>query len=112
GAHGNHKLPYKATIALGPVKLDLAVEPMLNGRGEYVGAVVLWGVSTQQTIDALNEAQRQQRNDIEHLNANLQMVATATHEIESSIAEIARNAVNVAQAAEKARSASTESKTS
>jgi methyl-accepting chemotaxis protein len=39
-------------------------------------------------------------------------VATATHEIESSIAEIARNAVNVAQAAEKSRAASTESKTS
>lgn len=109
-AHGKHKLPYKATIALGPVKLDLAVEPMLNGRGEFVGAVVLWGVSTQQTIEALREAQRQQRDDIEHLNANLQMVATATHEIESSIAEIAKNAVEVSQAAEKSRIASGESK--
>jgi methyl-accepting chemotaxis protein len=109
--HGVHHLPHKATIPLGPVKLDLEVEPMLGARGEYIGAVVVWGVSTQQTIDALRQAQEVQRNDIEHLNGNLQMVATATHEIESSIAEIARNAVNVAQAAEKSRSASTDSKT-
>ena len=30
-----------------------------------------------------NKAQEAQRNDIEHLNGNLQMVATATHEIEA-----------------------------
>jgi hypothetical protein len=39
------------------------------------------------------------------------MVATATHEIESSIAEIAKMPWNVSQAAEKSRSASAESKT-
>lgn len=111
-AHGAHRLPHKSTIELGPVKLDLEVEPMTGAHGEYVGAVVLWGISTQQTIDALRQAQQSQRNDIEHLNGNIQMVATATHEIEASIAEIARNAVDVAQAAEKSRSASAESKTS
>ena len=109
--HGSHQLPHKATIPLGPVKLDLEVEPMTDRHGEYIGAVVVWGVSTQQTIDALRQAQESQRDDIEHLNGNLQMVATATHEIESSIAEIAKNAVDVAQAAEKSRTASTESKT-
>jgi methyl-accepting chemotaxis protein len=108
---GAHELPHKATIELGPVKLDLSVEPMTGAHGEYVGAVVIWGVSTQQTIEALRTAQEAQRNDIEHLNGNLQMVATATHEIESSIAEIARNAVDVSQAAEKSRTASAESKT-
>lgn len=107
---GLHQLPHKATIELGPVKLDLAVEPMLNERGEFVGAVVLWGVSTQQTIEALKAAQEAQRNDIDHLNSNLQMVATATHEIEASIAEIAKNAVDVAQAAENTRTASVASK--
>jgi len=109
---GKHELPHKATIALGPVKLDLNVEPMIDEQGEFIGAVVVWGVSTQQTIDALRAAQESQRNDIEHLNGNLQMVATATHEIESSIAEIARNAVDVSQAAEKSRTASAESKNS
>ena len=74
------------------MKLDLEVEPMIGEHGEYIGAVVLWGVSTQQTIEALRQAQEAQRSDIEHLNGNLQMVATATHEIESSIAEIAKNA--------------------
>jgi methyl-accepting chemotaxis protein len=106
-----HQLPHKATIALGPVKLDLEVEPMTGERGEFIGACVVWGVSTQGKIEALRSAQEAQRNDIEQLNGNLQMVATATHEIESSIAEIANNAVNVSEAAEKSRTASAESKT-
>jgi methyl-accepting chemotaxis protein len=108
---GAHQLPHKATIALGPVKLDLNDEPMLGQHGEYIGAVVVWGISTQQTIEALRGAQQAQRTDIEHLNGNLQMVATATHEIESSIAEIAKTASDVAQSAEKSRTASEESKT-
>jgi methyl-accepting chemotaxis protein len=110
-AHDRHRLPHKATIPLGPVKLDLDVAPMLDGRGEYIGAVVVWGISTQQAIETLKRAQESQRDDIEHLNGNLQMVATATHQIESSIAEIAKNAADVAQAAGKSRTASTESKT-
>jgi methyl-accepting chemotaxis protein len=85
---------------------------MKNERGEYIGAVVLWGVSTQQTIEALRHAQEAQRADIEHLDGNLQMVATATHEIESSIAEIAKNAASVAEAAEQSRMATSESKSS
>jgi hypothetical protein len=110
-SHSTHKLPRKATIALGPVMLDLEVEPMIDARGEFIGACVIWGVSTQAKLEALRAAQEAQHNDIEHLNGNLQMVATATHEIESSIAEIARNASEVAQAAEKSRTASAESKT-
>lgn len=109
---GKHQLPHNATIELGPVKLDLQVEAMTDEAGEHIGAVVIWGVSTQQTIEALRHAQKAQRTDIEHLNGNLQMVATATHEIESSIGEIARNAENVAQAAEKSRTATDESKKS
>ncbi len=109
--HGSHGLPHKATIALGPVKLDLEVAPVTDRHGQYVGAVVVWGVNTQEKIEAVRAAQAAQQNDIEHLNGNLQMVATATHEIESSIAEIARNAVDVSRAAEKSRTASAESKT-
>jgi methyl-accepting chemotaxis protein len=110
--NGIHHLPHKATIPLGPQKLDLEIEPMIDARGDYIGAVVIWGVSTQQKLDAIRKAQEAQRNDIEQLDGNLQMVATATHEIESSIAEIAKNAVEVAQTAEKSRIASAESKAS
>jgi methyl-accepting chemotaxis protein len=110
--HSTHHLPHKATIALGPVKLDLEVEAMTGAHGEHIGAVVVWGISTQQTIEALKRAQEAQRGDVEHLNGNLQMIATATHEIDASIAEIARNAASVAEAAEKSRTASEESKTS
>jgi methyl-accepting chemotaxis protein len=107
-----HRLPHKAVIALGPIKLDLNVEPMIDEFGSYLGAVVLWGISTQQSIDALRKTQEAQRNDIEHLNGNLQMVATATHELEASIAEIAKNATDLADASEKSRAASVESKDS
>jgi methyl-accepting chemotaxis protein len=106
---GSHKLPHKATIDLGPVKLDLNVEPMTDEKGEYLGAVVMWGVSTQQTLAALRKAQGAQREDIEHLNGNLQIVATATHEIESSIAEIAQNATTLSKTAGLSRDASEES---
>jgi methyl-accepting chemotaxis protein len=92
------------------VKIDLQVEPMIDKRGEYVGACVVWGISTQGKLEALRAAQEAQRGDIEHLDGNLQMVATATHEIEASIAEIAHNAVDVSNAAEKSRIASAESK--
>jgi methyl-accepting chemotaxis protein len=108
---GIHQLPHKATISLGPLQLDLEIEPMIDLRGEFIGTVVLWGVSMEKKMEALRVAQEAQRNDIEHLDRNLQMVATATHEIESSIAEIAKNAVDVSQAAEKSRAASGESKT-
>jgi methyl-accepting chemotaxis protein len=94
------------------LKLDLEIEPMIDGCGGYIGAVVVWGVSTQQKLEAIRKAQDAQRSDIEHLNGNLQMVATATHEIEASIAEIAKSAVDVAQTAEKSRVASAETKTS
>jgi methyl-accepting chemotaxis protein len=110
--NGVHRLPHKVTIALGPVKLDLAIEPMLDERGTYIGAAVVWGVSSQQAIDALRKAQQSQRADIEHLNGNLQVVSTATHELDSSIGEIAKNATDLAQAAEKTRAASEESKAS
>jgi len=108
---GAHHLPHKEIIALGPVKLDLNVVPMTGGDGQFEGAVAVWAISTQEAADALRAAQEAQRNDIDHLNGNLQMVATATHQIETSIAEIAKNAVDVSQAAEKSRIASGESKT-
>jgi methyl-accepting chemotaxis protein len=109
---GMHQLPHTASIKVGPETLDLLIEPMIDDQGEFVGAVVLWGVSTRLAMEKLREAQEAQRNDIEHLNGNLQRVATATHELESSISEIARNAAEVAQTAESSRAASEQSKQS
>jgi len=109
---GKHQLPHRNVIELGPVKLDLEVEAILNDRREYIGAVVVWGINTQQAVETVHKAQEAQRNDIEHLNGNLQMVATSTHELETSIAEIAKNATELAQSAEKSRQASDESKAS
>jgi methyl-accepting chemotaxis protein len=110
GTHrGAHHLPHKMVIALGPETLDLSVDAISGKHGEFLGVVVAWGVSARQTAEA-REAQEAQRQEVEHLDGNLQMVATATHEIESSIAEIAKNAVDVSHAAENSRTASAESK--
>src|ERR1039458_438537 len=64
---GIHQLPHKATIPLGPLKLYIEAEPMIDQRGEFIGTVVLWCVSTQGKIEALRAAQEAQRNDIELL---------------------------------------------
>ena len=111
--HGSkHRLPHKTMIELGPVRLDQEIEPMIDEHGKYIGCVMLWGINTQQKAELLRQTQESQRADIEQLNGNLQRVATATHQIESSIAEIAKNAMELAQSAEKSRAASAESKAS
>jgi len=107
---GAHHLPHKATIPFANIKLDLDIAPMKNERGEYIGAVVVWDVSTQQALEKLQKAQQLQRNDIEHLNGNLQMVATATQEIQASIGEIAENAMKIATSAGQSKEAGEESK--
>jgi methyl-accepting chemotaxis protein len=112
GHEGSHMLPHKATISLGTVKLELEVDAVRDEDDEFIGAVAVWGVSTQQAMDTLRQAQEAQRNDIDHLNGNLQKVAIATHELEQSIAEIAKTAENVAQSAEKSQASSIESKIS
>jgi len=93
------------------VKLDLNVEPMTGEDGQFAGAVVVWGISTQEAADALRSAQEAQRDDIDHLNGNLQMVATRRTRSKPASPRFARNAVDVSQAAEKSRTASGESKT-
>jgi methyl-accepting chemotaxis protein len=102
--HGAHKLPHKALIQLGPEKLDLEIEPMLDNRGQYVGAVVVWGISTQK-MEAMQQAQSILRQGVEEINQQLGIVAAATHEIDASIGEIAQNAVHMATATEESERA-------
>ena len=105
-----HKLPYKAVIALGPVGLDLQIDQMKAEDGSYMGIVVLWDVNARAAEEKLHRAREAQRGDIEHLTGNLQMIATATRQIESSIAEIAQSAERVSGASEASRAAGAESK--
>ena len=42
-------LPHRATIKLGTEHLDLMVSPILDQKGEYVGAMVTWDVITKVT---------------------------------------------------------------
>jgi methyl-accepting chemotaxis protein len=106
GPHaGHHELPHKTVIQLGPEKLDLHVEPMMDERGSYVGNVVMWGITTKK-MEALQRAQKVLQDGVEDVNQQLGMVSTATHEIDASIGEIARNAVQVQQATDASREAS------
>jgi len=95
--NGMHQLPHKATIQLGPEKLDLEIEPMLDQQGAYIGAVVIWGVTTRK-IEALASAQRSLQSSISDVNQQLSLVSTAAHEIDSSIGELARTAVEAQNA--------------
>lgn len=110
GAGMKHQLPHNATIEVGPEKLDLHVEPMIADDGEYVGAVVMWGLSTKHATDAVERVQEQQRDDLKHLTGNLEVVANASQQVETSIAEIAKDAENVARVSESSRAAGDESK--
>ena len=106
GPHGgHHKLPHKAVIQVGPEKLDLEVEAMLDKRGQYIGVAVMWGITTQK-MEAMQRAQTVLRESIDEVNQQLSMVSTATHEIDASIGEIARNAVEVQHATDASRDAS------
>jgi methyl-accepting chemotaxis protein len=108
GQHkGNHKLPHHAVIQLGPEKLDLDIAPVLDHRGQYIGAVVTWSLTTQK-MEALEQAQKALRGGIDDVHHQLSLVATATHEIDSSIGEIAQSAIKVTDAATLSRTAGDE----
>ena len=103
GRHeGAHRLPHHVLIQLGPEKLDLEVEAMIGAHGEYIGAVVMWSVASRK-FEELKRARDVLRASVGDVNQQLEIVSTATHEIDASIAEIARNASTVQQASERFR---------
>jgi methyl-accepting chemotaxis protein len=103
-ASGMPRMPHKVVIEVGPEKLDLEIESMLDAQGNLLGSVVMWGVTTKQT-EALKRAQETLREHVAGVNSQLQMISTATLEIESSIGEIAKNATQAQHATEKFRDA-------
>lgn len=101
---GAHKLPHKVVIQLGPEKLDLEVEPITTPSGEFLGAVVVWGITTQK-IEALQQAQDLLQGGISDVNRQLELVAAASQQIDSSTGELAKSAMETQQAALKFREA-------
>jgi len=97
---GAHRLPHQAVIQLGPEKLDFAAEAMIGEDGNYIGAVVTWSVASRK-FEALKQARDTLRANVQEVNHQLEVVSTATHEIDASIAEIAKSASQVQGAAEK-----------
>lgn len=101
---GSHRLPHKVAIQLGPEKLDLEVEAMIDDRGQFIGAVVVWGLSTKK-FEAMHRAQQMLQDSIAEVNRQLELVSTASHQLDASIGEIAKTAVQVQQASQKSRDA-------
>ena len=62
--NGLHHLPHKATIPLGPVKLDLEVEPMIDERGKLYWRGYRLGHQHPAAIERSRAAQEVQRSDI------------------------------------------------
>lgn len=118
----DRNLPHRATIALGPEKLDLLASAIYDKGGQYIGSMVTWSVVTSRVtlVENLTQASQQLATAAEELNSTaLQMnanseqtraqantvasaaeemargvdaVATNTEEMNASIKEIARNA--------------------
>jgi len=101
---GKHSLPHNAVIQLGPEKLDLEIEPMLDEHGQFLGAVVMWGITTQK-MEAMEQAQRILALGVSEINEQLAQVSTASHEIDASISEIAMNAVSTERSAQQSKQA-------
>ena len=107
GFGGSHQLPHQAVIELGSEKLDLAIAPVLGPNGKFLGAVVSWSQVTSK-IEELIRNQEALNAAVADLNRQLQMLASATHQIDASVGEIAKSASSVAQSAQHSLSASQE----
>lgn len=103
--HGNHKLPHRAIIQLGPEKLDLDLDAILDDQGQYIGVAVVWSLTTKR-LESIEKNQNSLRDNVAEVNRQLQMVSTAALEIESSSGEVAKNAVSVESATRKFQEAS------
>lgn len=63
-------LPHRATISLGPEKLDLLTSPVRGADGQYIGAMVTWEVITRK-LEQENEIKRM-GEEAERSRADLQ----------------------------------------
>jgi methyl-accepting chemotaxis protein len=120
------QLPHRATINVGPEKLELLASPISDQHGNYIGPMVTWTVVTKKleaisgTARTLDEAATELSGTAEELltsangtvnrantaaaaseevSANIQTVAAAVEEMSSSIKEIAGSAAHAAQVA-------------
>ena len=98
-------------ISLGQSHFSVRAQAVPDAQGQLLGAVVILEAMDDSAIDLWKRAEEKQREDLEHLNGNLQVASDSVEQLESSIGEIARSAFSVSQAAESCRMASDESHT-
>jgi methyl-accepting chemotaxis protein len=105
--NGAHRLPHKIVIEVGPEKLDLEVAAMNDKHGAFMGAVVMWGITTKK-LEVMQRAQELVLKAIEEVNQQLAIVSRASHDIDASIGEIAKSASEADLAAQKSQYAGNE----
>jgi methyl-accepting chemotaxis protein len=66
-------LPHRATINVGPEKLDLLVSPILSATGDYLGPMVTWEVVTEKLKIEQEQERSSQMVDLSPINT---MMAT------------------------------------
>ncbi len=72
-------LPHRATISVGPEKLDLLVSPIYDPKGDYLGAMVTWEVITEKlaTEQKVRDAAERERVAAEELKAKVDQILEA-----------------------------------
>lgn len=83
-------LPHRATIALGPEKLDLLVSAIYDQHGNYVGPMVTWDVVTQklQMEQEIKENSDRERTRAQELAEIMQAVAQNATTLSASSEEL------------------------
>jgi methyl-accepting chemotaxis protein len=61
-------LPHRATIQLGPEKLDLLISPIKDKSGEYIGPMVTWEIVTEKIRLEEETARTKQMVDLSPMN--------------------------------------------
>jgi methyl-accepting chemotaxis protein len=69
-------LPHRATIQVGPEKLDLLVSAIFDNRGEHIGAMASWEVITQKL--ELERRTREQTENSQAISRVLESLGAAT----------------------------------
>ena len=121
-------LPYKSKIKLGDNDLSLEVAPIMDTKGEYMGAMVSWAVITEQlrvanstqgiagavaaastelaqissemseTVANVENMAKQASDSADETSGNVQSVASAAEEMSASVREIAEQMAKVQNA--------------
>jgi methyl-accepting chemotaxis protein len=96
-----NKLPWNAKIGLGPETLDLRLEAVIDGEGDYIGAVVTWSVATKIT-NAITDFEEHMSSVLGEVGAAAETMRGTAESMNALADETAHKATTSAAGAEEA----------